>query len=135
MLITRASEYALLSLVILAKSSSPVDSQALSKELSISKSFLSKILQALTKADILHSLRGANGGFFLAKNSTDITVLEVMQAVETKGPSVLDCASSKQMCGPGQAQGCSLWPFLYKLQNQINTFLNTLTIDDLVKES
>ena len=40
MLITRASEYALLSLIVLAKADKPLDADTLSKELDISKSFL-----------------------------------------------------------------------------------------------
>ncbi len=134
MLITRASEYALLSLVILVKSPSPVDSQVLSKELKISKSFLSKILQFLTKAKILKSFRGANGGFMLARQSNKITILEVINAVEDKGASVMDCSSSKDLCPSNQADVCSLWPLLHKLQGKIDDFLNTLTLDDLTKE-
>jgi len=103
MLITRASEYALLSLVILVKSPSPIDSQVLSKELKISKSFLSKILQFLTKAQILKSFRGANGGFMLARQSNEITILEVINAVEDKGASVMDCSSSKDLKLPKKA--------------------------------
>jgi DNA-binding IscR family transcriptional regulator len=55
MLITRASEYAVLSLIVLAKASSPMDSVTLSKQLFIPKSFLAKILQSLAKKEILKS--------------------------------------------------------------------------------
>jgi 3-dehydroquinate synthetase len=47
MLMTRASEYAILSLIILAKADKPLDVDTLSRELDISKSFLAKILQAM----------------------------------------------------------------------------------------
>ncbi len=134
MLITRASEYALLSLIILAKASSPIDAQTLSCKLKISKSFLSKILQLLTKAEILKSFRGIKGGFVLKKDSNSITILNIIDAVEKKGASVFDCASSKDLCSSNQADICSLWPLLHKLQGKIDVFLNTLTIDDLIKE-
>ncbi len=57
MLITKASEYALLSLIVLSRATSPMDSETLSKELSISKSFLAKILQSLAKSGILNSYK------------------------------------------------------------------------------
>ena len=52
MLMTRASEYALLSLIVLAKTEKPMDSETLSRELDISKSFLAKILQAMARKGI-----------------------------------------------------------------------------------
>ena len=70
MLLTRASEYALLSLALIGESGDPKDVDTLSKQLDISKSFLAKILQNLAKAGILVSYKGAKGGFALKKGST-----------------------------------------------------------------
>jgi len=63
MLFTKASEYALLSLILISQKSSPVDVDTISNELKISKSFLAKILQNLAKDGVLKSFKGANGGF------------------------------------------------------------------------
>jgi len=134
MLITRASEYAILSLIVLSKASSPLDSETLSKELSISKSFLAKILQALAKNDILQSFKGANGGFTLNKEPREITMLDVMLSVEGKAPAVFDCSPSMQNCPSDKADICSIWPFLNKLQGKIDTFLANLTLADILEE-
>ena len=134
MLMTRASEYSLLALVVLAKTSGAMDSDTLSKELNISKSFLSKILQSLTRHHILQSFKGVNGGFELIRYSKEITILEVMRAVEGKGPAVFDCSPSTESCPSDQAKSCSLWPFLNKLQGKIDNFLDTVTIADLIEE-
>ncbi len=134
MLMTRASEYALLALVVLAKTSGAMDSDTLSKELNISKSFLSKILQSLTRHHILQSFKGVNGGFELIRDSKEITILEVMRAVEGKGPAVFDCSPSTESCPSDQAKSCSLWPFLNRLQGKIDNFLDTVTIADLIEE-
>lgn len=133
MLITRASEYAILSLILLASSTEPMDSETLSKELSIPKSFLAKILQALAKNGILQSYKGVNGGFTLAKNAKDISMLEVMSGVEGKAPAVFDCAPSAQECPSDKADICSLWPFLNKLQGKIDDFLADLTLADIIE--
>ena len=133
MLITRASEYAILSLIVLTKATSAVDSDTLSKQLSIPKSFLAKILQALAKKGILKSYKGVNGGFMLNKDPKDITMLEIMSAVEGKAPTVFDCSPSMQDCPKDKAIFCSIWPFLHKLQGKIDTFLADLSLNDILE--
>jgi len=132
MLITRASEYAILSLIVLSKAETPIDSETLSNQLSIPKSFLAKILQALAKKGILKSYKGVNGGFALLKDACDINMLEVMSTVEGKAPAVFDCASSANDCPSDKAHLCNIWPFLNKLQGKIDLFLSELTLADIL---
>ncbi|QSZ42297.1 Rrf2 family transcriptional regulator [Sulfurimonas aquatica] len=134
MLITRASEYAILSLILLSSAKEPMDSETLSRELSISKSFLAKILQSLAKVGILQSFKGVNGGFALSKEPKDISMLEVMSSVEGKAPAVFECAPSEENCPSDRANICSIWPFLNKLQGKIDSFLADLTLADLIDE-
>ncbi len=133
MLITRASEYAILSLIVLSKATTPMDSETLSRELSISKSFLAKILQSLAKKNILKSFKGVNGGFVLNQNPKDINMLEVMSTVEGKAPIVFECASSLDDCPSDKASLCNIWPFLNKLQGRIDNFLAELTLADILE--
>ncbi len=134
MLITRASEYAILSLILLSKTKIPQGAETLARELSISKSFLAKILQALAKNNILVSFKGVNGGFALAKNASEISMLDIMSCVEGKAPAVFDCASSLDDCPSDKANICSIWPFLHKLQGKIDSFLAELTLADILEE-
>jgi Rrf2 family protein len=134
MLITRASEYAILSLIVLSRASEPKDSETLSKELMISKSFLAKILQSLAKADILNSYKGVNGGFTLKKEPKEIDMLSVMSSVEGKAPAVFECSPSIHDCPSNQAEICSIWPFLNKLQGKIDIFLAELTLADILHD-
>jgi Rrf2 family protein len=134
MLITRASEYAILSLILLSSATEPMDSETLSRELSIPKSFLAKILHSLAKVGILKSYKGVKGGFSLNKNPKDITMLEVMSSVEGKAPAVFECAPSERNCPSDKADVCSIWPFLNKLQGKIDSFLSELTLFDIIEE-
>ncbi len=134
MLITRASEYAILSLIVLSKGKDPLDSDTLSRELFISKSFLAKILQSLAKANILKSYKGVNGGFVLNKEPIDINMLEVMTSVEGKAPAVFECSPSVHDCPSNKAEICSIWPFLNKLQGKIDFFLSELSLADILKD-
>lgn len=133
MLITRASEYAILSLIVLSKKDSPMDSETLSNQLSIPKSFLAKILQSLAKNGILKSYKGVNGGFALLLEPKDISMLQVMSSVEGKAPTVFDCAPSMNNCPLEKASLCSIWPFLNKLQGKIDSFLADLTLADVLE--
>jgi len=134
MLITRASEYAILSLILLSKAEAPMDSDTLSRELFISKSFLAKILQSLAKAQILNSYKGVNGGFALKKDPKEINMLEVASCVEGKAPAVFECAPSLEDCPSDRASTCTIWPFLHKLQGKIDLFLANLTLADLLND-
>lgn len=75
MLLTKKSEYAMLALVIIAKSEVAQNADVLSAQLNISKSFLAKILQNLAKQNILKSFKGVNGditGTLKAKDDLNI---------------------------------------------------------------
>jgi len=133
MLMTRASEYAILSLIVLSKASSPMDSETLSRELSIPKSFLAKILQSLARKGILKSFKGVNGGFVLEKDVKDINMLDVVTAVEGKAPVVFECSPSRDDCPSDRAGLCGIWPFLNKLQGKIDLFLAELTLADILE--
>ena len=98
MLLTRASEYALLSLDSIRKSDKPVGAEQLANELNIPKSFLAKILQSLAKQGILESRKGAHGGFVLAQDIHEITINSIILAAEGKPPAVFDCTSYSHTC-------------------------------------
>ncbi len=132
MLMTRASEYALLSLIVLAKAEKPMDADTLSKELDISKSFLAKILQSMARQGILNSFKGVNGGFALAREAHEITIQQVLNAAEGKTPAVFDCSTSKSDCPSNKASTCAIWSFLNRLQGKIDNFLDTITLEDIL---
>jgi Rrf2 family protein len=131
MLLTKKSEYALLSLIAIAKSNEPKNVDELSKELNISKSFLAKIMQNLAKQNLVVSHRGINGGFALNKSWETITILEIVVAAEEKLPSVFECSPSAGNCPNQIAMLCSIWPLLNNLQLKINDFLEKLTLKDI----
>ncbi|BAK72375.1 MAG: Rrf2 family transcriptional regulator [Arcobacter sp.] len=131
MLLTKKSEYALLSLIAIAKSDEPKNVDVLSKDLNISKSFLAKIMQNLAKYELVVSQRGVNGGFTLKKSWESITILEIVEAAEEKMPTVFECAPSLQSCPNQKAMSCTIWPLLNNLQFKVNDFLSKLTLKDI----
>jgi Rrf2 family iron-sulfur cluster assembly transcriptional regulator len=132
MLLTKKSEYALLSLVSISKSDAPINADTLSNELGISKSFLAKILQAFTKKGILQSYKGVNGGFVLNVPPEKLTILEITTIAEEKSPQVFECSPSESSCPSGKSNRCTVWPLLNNLQTKIDSFFEELTLKDIM---
>ena len=132
MLLTRVSEYALLSLDVIRKSDSPIGAEQLATELCIPKSFLAKILQSLAKHGILESRKGAHGGFMLARDIDQISVNDIIFAAEGKTPAVFDCTSYVGSCPNGSIGTCAISPFLMNFQSKIDDFLNGLMLSDIL---
>ena len=133
MLFTRATEYALLALVIIARENKPLGTDYLSKRLNISRSFLAKILQNLAKKKILVSYKGATGGFMLARAPEELSIKEITDAAEGRGVAIFDCAPDQACCPSNQGDFCTLWPFLNRLQTKVDTFLQELTLKDIME--
>jgi Rrf2 family protein len=132
MLLTKKTEYALLSLISIAKSETPVNVDVLSKNLNIPKPYLAKILQSFSKKDILKSYKGINGGFVLNIDAKDISILQISSISEEKTPSVFECSSKESDCPSDRANICHLWPILHNLQGKIDGFLDSLTLKDIM---
>lgn len=131
MLLTRASEYAIISLVYIAKQKAPIDVDTMSNELKIPKSFLAKILQNLAKNDLLKSYKGINGGFLLSKEPSKINIKDVIIAAEKKEPLVFECGSNEG-CPSDKHDECMMYPIVNKLQSKINIFLENITLEQLL---
>jgi Rrf2 family protein len=84
MKLTRASSYALHALVHMAgqKKNDPLASHLIAQARGIPDRFLLKVLKPLVTAQVLQSVKGPNGGYRLARPPSEITMLEVLEAVD-----------------------------------------------------
>ena len=84
MIITRATEYAIRAILYMSRQ--PVGEIIYKKDIckaqEITPAFLTKILQPLIKEGIVGSQRGVGGGFYLAKNPAEITLLHIINSQE-----------------------------------------------------
>ncbi|CAD7286596.1 RrF2 family transcriptional regulator [Campylobacter suis] len=131
MLFTKASEYALISLIFISQRKEPVDVDTLSSELNISKSFLAKILQSLAKDKILKSFKGANGGFMLMQAAENISVKTIIESVEKRPTSVFECSNSMLDCD--KAANCQIWSMFNSLQQKVDEVLEGISLADIIK--
>lgn len=85
-MISSTAEYALRAIVHLATCpptrGEPLTSQRIAEKTKVPAGYMSKVLQDLARAGIVHSQRGPNGGFTLARGPEEITILDVMNAVD-----------------------------------------------------
>jgi Rrf2 family protein len=82
-MISRTAEYALRAVVWLAGSpDESIGTRAISEAVQIPPKYLSKVLQKLARADIMVSAPGRNGGFRLTRPAAEISVLDVISAVD-----------------------------------------------------
>jgi Rrf2 family protein len=84
MKLTRASSYALHAVAFMAvqKHDRPVASHNIAQARGIPERFLLKVLKPLVSARVLISIKGPNGGYRLARTPSDITMLEILEAVD-----------------------------------------------------
>ena len=84
MKLTRASSYALHAVEYMAArgEDTPVASHHIAEARGIPERFLLKVLKPLVSARLLHSVKGPNGGYRLARPASDITMLEILEAVD-----------------------------------------------------
>lgn len=131
--LTRASEYALRGIQYLADK--PVGTICMLAQISavqdVPVSFLGKIFQSLTRANIVSSHRGAGGGFALSRPADSITLLEIIEAVE--GPiSLYDCLTDDTVCPEQRRSHCTIRPVLYEAIAALQDVFGRRTAADLV---
>src|SRR5215217_7356192 len=84
MKLTRASSYALHAVTFMAaqKHDRPVASHNIAHARGIPERFLLKVLKPLVSAGVLHSVKGPGGGYLLARPGSEVSLLDVVEAVE-----------------------------------------------------
>ncbi len=84
MKLTRASSYAIYAMVHIAgyKPNVPLASHEIAQAHNIPERFLLKVLKPLVSAGLLHSVKGPRGGYRLARSASQISMLDVVEAVE-----------------------------------------------------
>lgn len=132
MVITRATEYAIRTVIYLAQQ--PRNEVVLKKDIcrtqGVTPAFLTKILQPLIKIGIVSSQRGVGGGFLLAKDPEQITLLDIFQAQE--GDLKLNhCLIDSEFCA--RDVFCAAHEVWEEAQQELSNVLLRHSIADIVR--
>ena len=128
--LTRGGEYAIRAMSYLARfpDGHVASLHDIGQAQDIPESFLAKILQSLVHGGLAVSQRGAHGGFALARAATDITMRDVIEAVD--GPVALNqCVLWPEDCR--RSGDCELHKAWMRAQAQLMDVLDTVTLRSL----
>lgn len=132
MQITRQADYAVRAVLYLAKigSNQRAATSQIAQEQQIPPSFLAKIVSQLSVAGLLQTSRGARGGVSLARPPEQISLLEVVEAID--GPILLnECVTGNGVCTLGDE--CPMQSIWRDAQAELIDRLRTSTFDSFIK--
>ena len=130
---TRA-KYGLQAMVCLAQrdASTPMSVRDIAAQELLPEHYLEQIITPLRKAGLVESIRGAQGGYRLARAAETVTVLEVIEALD--GP--LDPAGCcEQVAEPGDDEGWLTALVWRPLRDAMRAFFGARSLQDLVEQA
>ena len=100
-------------------------------EIGVPEDYLEQLLGNLRRAGLVTTVRGAQGGYQLAKAPQDITVCDIIYA--TEGPlSISECISDEGCCHrSGECRTRRVWEYL---SNSINGLLQSISLRDMLEQ-
>ncbi len=138
MRVTTWTEYSLIISLHLAKRGrtghGPVAARELADVEKLPADYVEQILLRLRRAGLVDSVRGAKGGYLLARHPSAISVRDVMTASEhqTFEPNCVSHPVAAERCSPDST--CSIRPVWHALQQRVDDLLAGISLADLMKE-
>lgn len=135
---TRKTDYALVALAVLSQragGAEPTSARRLATDAGLPMALLMQLLQDLHRAGLLRSIRGAGGGYILARPVDQISVLDVVEAIEGRVRVALCCDDPQggQLCASCELiRQCPVTTGIRRLSERITDLLATVSIEDLM---
>ena len=132
MRLTTKGRFAVTAMIDLALNSGegPVTLAAINERQKISLSYLEQLFGRLRRYGLVESVRGPGGGYCLARPDADITIADVVRAVD----EMLDATQCGGLQNCRQAQRCMTHELWSTLNDRIYEFLSSVTLADEVKK-
>jgi len=130
---TKRADYGLMAIHFIAShgEDGAVSAKRIAEEFKIPQERLAKILQRLSKKRLITSHNGPKGGYVLTRAADEVTVGEVVRALE--GPvRIVSCMTVNDDCP--QFERCNLRRPVQKIQASISSMLDTMTLAELAAE-
>ncbi|MCT8977234.1 Rrf2 family transcriptional regulator [Clostridium sp. CX1] len=135
MKITQEADYAFRVVFYLSKLGygEKIEAKVISEEENIPLRFLLKLLRKLTQANIIKSYRGVNGGYSLNQMPEDISLKDVIEAID--GPIYINrCLYNPEECNLNRTSRCQIHNALAKVQNKLVNELDGITFKDILEK-
>ena len=108
----------------------PVSIKSISKRQDISEYYLEQLFSSLRKADLIKSIRGAQGGYVLSKEPEYITVFDIMEVLE--GPIEISTCLEGHSCD--NIENCATRLLWAKIKNSMDNVTKSITLKDIVND-
>ncbi|TET69459.1 MAG: Rrf2 family transcriptional regulator [Candidatus Aminicenantes bacterium] len=109
----------------------PVLLRDIARRQEVSEKYLEHSISALRKAGLVRSVRGARGGYILAKSPSEIRLSKIMEVLEGSMAPV-DCVDDPQVCH--RANLCVTRDIWAKMKEAIDNILKSTTLQDMVEQ-
>ena len=109
----------------------PQSIKAIAERGGMPEAYLEQLIAGLKKAGLVTSTRGAQGGYMLARPAEQITVGEVLRALEG-GLGLVDCLDEEDVCGKSCA--CPSRIVWLKLRDGLNRIVDGITLKDMTED-
>ena len=136
MKLSTKGRYGLRAMIDLAQHSgdAPVSIISISERQDISERYLEQLVALLKKAGLVRSIRGAGGGYVLAKDMKEISVGDVLRALEGNLEPV-ECPGLDPDGGCNSADSCESKYVWKRINESISRTVDEIMLDQLVEES
>ena len=134
MKISTRGRYALRLMIDLAEHADcgTISLKEISERQNISKKYLEQIIPFCVKAELVTSVRGAQGGYMLAKSPELITAGEILRLTEGTLTPVACAGETSPACA--RSVDCPALPVWRGLAETINTYLDGITLQDILDQ-
>ena len=109
----------------------PQSIKAIAEREGMPEAYLEQLIAVLKREKLVTSTRGAQGGYMLARRPEEITVGEVLRALEG-GLSLVDCLDEEDTCGKSCA--CPSRIVWMKLRDGLNAIVDGITLQDMIDD-
>ena len=108
----------------------PQSVKCIAERQGIPEAYLEQLLCTLRRAGLVVSARGAQGGYMLSRPPGEITVGDILRALED-GLTLLDCLDEEDACG--KSCDCPSRKIWQRLRDGINGIVDGITLDDMLR--
>ncbi|HBN22185.1 MAG TPA: Rrf2 family transcriptional regulator [Holosporales bacterium] len=140
MKLSTKARYAVIALVDLAQHDKRADGKIkpsslldISQRQSLSQQYLEQLFSKLRRAGIVESMRGQSGGYFLSISPSELSISQIVNAVDEPIKST-KCDPASDLGCQGKQSKCLAHSLWMGLENSIHSYLASITLNDVITQ-
>lgn len=113
-----------------------VSLKGIAQRQNIPESYLEQLMATIKRAEIVDSIRGAQGGYILNRSVDDISVGDLLKVLEGN-LAIIDCATNetpKKTCAQGDCDKCNMKDTWELISKKFEDVVNNITLKDLISK-